>query len=67
MKLMATTWLLIEKNAQIKTPQSLERGVYIGGKESTKQYFEILYLKHSTELKFQMCPHLCPHLKYIGL
>lgn len=33
--LLATRWLLIEKNAEKKTPQSLERGVFIGGERGT--------------------------------
>ncbi len=33
--LLATRWLLIEKNVQKKTPQSLERGVFIGGERGT--------------------------------
>jgi len=35
---LATRWLLIEKNADVKTPQSFERGVFIG-KESPKQFY----------------------------
>ena len=44
-----------------KTPQSLERGVFIG-KESTVLSFEIIHMPHSTLCPIYICPQLCPQL-----